>query len=71
MNTTRVDGVDRSWRGRVRFISSEAEFTPYYALTAADRSKLSFLAEVTFEDADAAKLPSGLPVDVVLELSGG
>ena len=69
--TIRVDGVDRSWRGKVRFISSEAEFTPYYALTAADRSKLSFLAEVTFEDADAAKLPSGLPVDVVLELSGG
>ena len=69
--TIHVDGIERDWRGKVRFVSSEAEFTPYYALTAADRSKLSFLAEVTFEDGDAAKLPSGLPVDVVLELSGG
>jgi HlyD family secretion protein len=67
--TIHVDGIDRDWRGKVRFVSSEAEFTPYYALTAADRSKLSFLAEVTFEDTDAAKLPSGLPVDVVLELA--
>ncbi|HKU91267.1 MAG TPA: HlyD family efflux transporter periplasmic adaptor subunit [Steroidobacteraceae bacterium] len=67
--TIHVDGIDRDWRGKVRFVSSEAEFTPYYALTAADRSKLSFLAEVTFEDPDAAKLPSGLPVDVVLELA--
>lgn len=68
--TIRVDGIDKSWRGKVRFVSSEAEFTPYYALTAADRSKLSFLAEVAFEDADAATLPSGLPVDVVLEIAG-
>jgi HlyD family secretion protein len=68
--TIRVDGVDRSYRGKVRFVSSEAEFTPYYALTAADRSKLSFLAEVEFEEADAAQLPSGLPLDVILELPG-
>ena len=65
--TIRVDGVDKDYRGKVRFVSSEAEFTPYYALTAADRSKLSFLAEVTFEDADAGNLPSGVPLDVVLE----
>jgi len=65
--TIRVDGIDKDWHGKVRFVSSEAEFTPYYALTAADRSKLSFLAEVAFEEADATKLPSGLPVDVVLE----
>jgi len=67
--TIRVDGVDKDYRGKVRFVSSEAEFTPYYALTAADRSKLSFLAEVTFEDADAGNLPSGVPLDVVLELA--
>jgi HlyD family secretion protein len=67
--TIRVDGVDKAYRGKVRFVSSEAEFTPYYALTAADRSKLSFLAEVTFEDADAGNLPSGVPLDVVLELA--
>jgi HlyD family secretion protein len=63
----RVDGVEREFRGQVRFISSEAEFTPYYALTAADRSKLSFRAEVAFDDAEADTLPSGLPLDVSLE----
>jgi HlyD family secretion protein len=67
--TLRVDGVDRDFRGQVRFVSSEAEFTPYYSLTAADRSKLSFLAEVVFDDAEAAALPSGVPVDVTLKLA--
>jgi HlyD family secretion protein len=67
--TLRVDGVEREYRGQVRFVASEAEFTPYYALTAADRSKLSFLAEVVFDEAEAASLPSGIPVDVKLELS--
>jgi HlyD family secretion protein len=65
--TLRVDGIDRAFKGQVRFIASEAEFTPYYSLTAADRSRLSFLAEVVFDDADAS-LPSGVPVDVTLEL---
>jgi HlyD family secretion protein len=65
----RVDGVERAFRGQVRFVSSEAEFTPYYSLTAADRSKLSFLAEVVFDDAEAAALPTGVPVDVTLEFA--
>jgi HlyD family secretion protein len=64
----RVDGLDRTWKGQVRFIASEAEFTPYYSLTAADRSRLSFLAEVVFDETDALTLPSGVPVDVTLEL---
>ncbi|MBC8028092.1 MAG: HlyD family efflux transporter periplasmic adaptor subunit, partial [Steroidobacteraceae bacterium] len=67
--TLRVDGVDRAFKGQVRFVSSEAEFTPYYSLTAADRSRLSFLAEVVFDDAEAASLPTGVPVDVTLELA--
>ncbi|HET7809277.1 MAG TPA: HlyD family efflux transporter periplasmic adaptor subunit [Steroidobacteraceae bacterium] len=64
----RVDGVAKEYTGQVRFISSEAEFTPYYALTAADRSKLSFRAEVAFDETDATSLAAGLPVDVDLEL---
>ena len=67
--TIHVDGMARDWRGRVRFVSSEAEFTPYYALTAADRSKLSFRAEVVFDEAEAATLPSGVPLDVTLALA--
>jgi HlyD family secretion protein len=64
--TLRVDGVERSYRGHVRFIASEAEFTPYYSLTAADRSRLSFLAEVAFDETEARELPSGVPVNVTL-----
>jgi HlyD family secretion protein len=67
--TLHVDGVDRAWRGQVRFVASEAEFTPYYSLTAADRSRLSFVAEVVFDDAEARSLPSGIPVDVTLSLA--
>jgi len=66
--TLRIDGIDRDFRGQVRFIASEAEFTPYYSLTAADRSRLSFLAEVVFDDTDDVSLPSGVPVDVTLAL---
>jgi HlyD family secretion protein len=65
--TLRIDGIDRAFKGQVRFIASEAEFTPYYSLTAADRSRLSFLAEVVFDDSGES-LPSGVPVDVTLEL---
>jgi HlyD family secretion protein len=65
--TLRVDGLERVFKGQVRFIASEAEFTPYYSLTAADRSRLSFLAEVVIDDADVS-LPSGVPVDVTLDL---
>ena len=65
--TLRVDGIESAFKGQVRFIASEAEFTPYYSLTAADRSRLSFLAEVVFDDS-AASLQSGVPVDVTLDL---
>jgi HlyD family secretion protein len=66
--TLRVDGVAGTFGGQVRFIASEAEFTPYYSLTAADRSRLSFLAEVAFDESEATKIPAGLPVDVTLEI---
>jgi len=67
--TLAVDGVERTFKGQVRFIASEAEFTPYYSLTAADRSRLSFLTEVVTDDAEASSLPSGVPVEVTLELA--
>jgi len=66
--TIHVDGIEREYRGQVRFVASEAEFTPYYALTESDRSKLSFRAEVVFDDSESASLPSGVPVNVALEL---
>ncbi len=67
--TLRVDGVDKEYKGQVRFVASEAEFTPYYSLTAADRSRPVFLAEVVFDDDEARQLPSGVPVNVTLSTS--
>lgn len=60
----RVDGSDELFVARVRSVSSEAAFTPYYALTERDRGRLSYVAELDIEGADAAALPSGLPVEV-------
>jgi HlyD family secretion protein len=67
--TLRVDGLEREFKGQVRFIASEAEFTPYYSLTAADRSRLAFMAEVVIDDTGDTSLPSGVPVDVTLDLA--
>jgi HlyD family secretion protein len=58
----RVEGVDGSFRARLRSIRAEASFTPYYALTGDDASRLVYRAELLFEDASAADLPSGLPL---------
>jgi HlyD family secretion protein len=63
-----VDGIEREYHGQVRFVASEAEFTPYYALTETDRSRLSFRAEVAFDESESASLPSGVPVSVTLEI---
>ena len=61
-----MDGVDGALHGVVRYVSAEAAYTPYYALTQKDRSRLSFLAEVALDDPKAALLPVGLPVQVSL-----
>src|SRR5262245_13297411 len=59
-----VDGTAQEYAGRVRFVSADAAFTPYYALTQKDRSRLSYLAEVTLTDTAAQQLPTGIPVEV-------
>jgi HlyD family secretion protein len=64
--TVRVDGVEEAFAGRVRSVSHDAVFTPYYALTERDRSRLSYLAEVELVDPKARDLPTGIPVEVVL-----
>ena len=62
--TIYIDGIEKSFSGQVRMISSDAIFTPYYSLTERDRSRLSYVAEVELTDADTAQLPSGVPVRV-------
>lgn len=58
-----VDGVPEPINGEVRWVSADASFTPYFALTEHDRSRLSYLAEIDLPAA-AAGLPSGLPLSV-------
>ncbi len=62
----RVDGVEAPLEGVVRFVSAQASFTPYYSLTQKDRTRLSYLAEITVGDPRAADLPAGVPVQVTL-----
>jgi len=59
-----VDGYDAPFEGRIRMISAEAAFTPYYALTEKDRGHFAYLAEIDLVDAAAGDLPTGLPVEV-------
>jgi HlyD family secretion protein len=58
----RVDGAEGVLDGTVRWVSADATFTPYFALTEHDRSRLSFLAEIDVPG--AADLPSGVPLEV-------
>jgi HlyD family secretion protein len=58
----RIDGTGQTMTGTVRWVSADASFTPYFALTEHDRSRLSFLAEVDVPEADS--LPSGVPLEV-------
>jgi HlyD family secretion protein len=60
-----VDGVKNSIQGKVRWVSQEPAFTPYYALNSADRARLVYLAEIQLPN-DHKNLPSGVPVQVEL-----
>ncbi len=62
-----LDGLPQALAGRVRFVASEASFTPYFALTEKDRGRLSYAAEVELAT-DGARLPDGVPV--VVEFPG-
>ena len=59
--TLYLHGSEQPHAGRVRAIRSEPSFTPYYALSGSDASRLSWLAEIEL-GADAADVPVGLPV---------
>jgi HlyD family secretion protein len=65
--TVLVDGTRRAFVGRVRTVSSEATFTPYFALTERDRSRLAYPAEVELTGSEARDLPTGVPVTVTFD----
>ncbi|MDH3576589.1 MAG: HlyD family efflux transporter periplasmic adaptor subunit [Gammaproteobacteria bacterium] len=65
-----VDGLTAPIDGRVRWISSEAAFTPYFALTERDRGRLSYVAKIDISE-DRERLPDGVPVEVEFLIYSG
>lgn len=63
----KIDGQEGAFTARLRTISSDATFTPYYALTEKDRSRLTYVAEFDLIEAQAKKLTAGTPVQLFLE----
>ena len=62
-----VDGLDDIIDARVRWVASDAAFTPYFALTQHDRGRLTYAAKVDL-DYEGTRLPDGVPVEVELDL---
>lgn len=60
-----IDGLAEAQTGKVRWISQDPAFTPYFALNSTDRARLMYLAEVQLPD-NARDYPSGLPVQAEL-----
>jgi HlyD family secretion protein len=58
----RVDGLSDVLNGTVRRIANEASFTPYFALTEKDRSRLTYVAEISLPEL-AERLPDGVPLE--------
>jgi HlyD family secretion protein len=64
--TLQVQGSGPVRHATLRSIAREPAFTPYYALTGDDASRLVYRAELVLTDADAASLPAGVPVQARL-----
>lgn len=62
-----VDGSEKLYEGVIRWIATDPSFTPYYALTEDERSRLMYLTEVTLTTPDSNEIPSGLPAQMLLE----
>ena len=58
-----VDGLEAPLDARVRWVASEAAFTPYFALTERDRGRLTYIAKIDL-DVEGERLPDGVPVEV-------
>ncbi|MEO7774203.1 MAG: HlyD family efflux transporter periplasmic adaptor subunit [Steroidobacteraceae bacterium] len=60
--SVKVDGIEATFTGTVRYIAGEASFTPYFALTQKDRGRLAYVAEIDLPDS-ARNLPVGVPLE--------
>ena len=61
--TIYIDGIEEVFTGRIRWISTEAAFTPYFALTQKDRGRLTFFSKIDVLSEDK-RLADGVPVEV-------
>lgn len=59
-----IDGYAQPFQARVRWVAADAAFTPYFALSQYDRSRLSFVAEIDLIGDEVDLLPVGVPVEV-------
>ncbi|HLA74731.1 MAG TPA: HlyD family efflux transporter periplasmic adaptor subunit [Gammaproteobacteria bacterium] len=65
--TLSCDGCPAGFPAHIRFIASQAEYTPPVIYSKESRSKLVYLVEAWPSPADAIKLRPGQPVDVQLK----
>lgn len=59
-----VDGIAEPFKAKIRSISSDPAFTPYFSLNERDRSRLSYFAKVELSGKGIEQLPAGVPVRV-------
>jgi HlyD family secretion protein len=59
----RVEGVGTQYTATIRTLRSDPAFTPYFALTGDDASRLAYRAELVLDGDAAKKLPAGLPAE--------
>ncbi len=64
-----VDGVNQVFKGRIRSISHDPVFTPYYSLSKGDRARLAYRAKIDLLDTSAIDLPAGIPLEVSFDVS--
>ncbi|MEM6937615.1 MAG: HlyD family efflux transporter periplasmic adaptor subunit [Pseudomonadota bacterium] len=57
-----IQGQDALLGGRLRWVSADAAFTPYFALTRHDRDRLTYPAEVALQGS-VSELPAGMPLE--------
>jgi HlyD family secretion protein len=57
-----VQGVAQPFTATLSSIRREASFTPYFALSGDDASRLMYRAELRLQGEGARRLPAGLPL---------
>jgi HlyD family secretion protein len=66
-----VQGVEATFSATIRSLRSDPAFTPYFALTGDDASRLAYRAELVLDGDAAKKLPAGLPAQAECDGHGG